>query len=362
MDKKRVILGLSGGVDSAVAALILKKQGYEVIGAFMKNFSETKNKLTGECSWLEDKRMAQKVAYHLGIQFIMFDFEKQYKEKVIKPMIEDYKKGLTPNPDALCNKIIKFPLFLKEAEKLRADYIAMGHYIKKIKKGDNYELHLAKDKNKDQSYFLWQINQKILKKTLFPIGDYTKEEVREIAKKNNLPNAERKSTVGICFVGKVNLVSFLEKKIKSKKGEIKNPEGEIIGEHNGIAYYTIGQRVINNKEIKVFDKYRNKYREKLYIADKNKRKNILIVSPKNKSPFKKKKFTIIKSNFINKINFPIKAKVRIRHLGKMHLCQITKEKNKLTCHLKTPLGDIASGQSAVFYKNSKILGGGEIRT
>jgi len=241
--QKTVLLGLSGGVDSAVAALLLKKQGYKVIGAFMRNFSETKNKLTGECSWLEDKKDAQKIAAILNIPLVILNFEKEFKKYIIDPMFKSYNSGLTPNPDSLCNKIIKFPFLWKQAKKLKADYIATGHYIKKIKNKFQYTLKIPKDKKKDQSYFLYELTQSDLQHSLFPVGNLTKKEVRKIAKQNKFPNHNKSSTKGICFVGKINMKTFLRQKIKPKPGNTKDPEDKIIGTHNGVMYYTIGERV-----------------------------------------------------------------------------------------------------------------------
>ena len=243
MKKLKILVAMSGGVDSSVAALLMKKKGYEVIGAFMKNWSDTKDPITGECSWREDRRIALKIAAKLNIPFITLDFEKQYKKEVVDEMFKKYKKGITPNPDIDCNQKVKFPLLWKAAQKLKADYIVTGHYAR-IKKGRNgCELLRAKDESKDQSYFLYRLNQNDLKLSLFPIGDYTKKEIRKIAEKNNFHNFNRKSTVGICFIGKVNLKQFLQKKIKPKPGKILNPEGRQIGIHDGIYYYTIGQRI-----------------------------------------------------------------------------------------------------------------------
>ena len=216
---------MSGGVDSSVAALLLKKQGYEVIGAFMINWSDTKNKITGECAWRDEKRIAMKIAAKLGIKFITLNFEKLYKKDVVDVMFKNYQKGITPNPDIDCNNKIKFPLLIKEAKKLKCDFIATGHYARINHKGitfgvknknGKYDLLRAKDELKDQSYFLYRIKQKELKNILFPIGEHTKKEIREIAKKNNFPNYDKKSTTGICFIGKINLKEFLQKRIKSK--------------------------------------------------------------------------------------------------------------------------------------------------
>jgi tRNA-specific 2-thiouridylase len=254
--KTKILVGMSGGVDSSVAALLLKKQGYDVYGAFMKNWSDTKNKITGQCAWVEEREHAIKIATKLQIPIITLDFEKEYKKLVVDEMFKKYKKGITPNPDIDCNQKIKFPMFLKEAQKRGINLIATGHYarIKKKnnkkffshisssgragnlkQKGDDggvFELHRAKDESKDQSYFLYRQNQNDLAHTIFPIGNLSKKKVRKIAKKHKFQNADKKGTVGICFIGKVNLKEFLSKKIKPKKGKILDPKGNKIGEHD----------------------------------------------------------------------------------------------------------------------------------
>ena len=361
--QKTVLLGLSGGVDSAVAALLLKKKGYKVIGAFMRNFSETKNKLTGECSWVEDKKEAQKIAAKLNIPLIILNFENEYKKYVINPMFESYKKGLTPNPDSLCNKIIKFPLLWKEAEKLGADYIATGHYIKRKKTKKGFSLQIPKDKKKDQSYFLYDLTQKDLEHTLFPIDKYSKEQVRKIAKKSRLSNYDKKGTSGICFVGKINMKDFLKQKIKPKKGKLLNPEGKIVGEHNGIMYYTIGERIGERYGIKINKEYSNKLGKKLYIANKKIKKNELIIAPEGHPILEKGNFYIKQINWISeKPKLPLKnIKVKIRHLGDMIPAKIQLKNKKYFCTTTRPIKGLAEGQSAVIYQKKNILGGGEIR-
>ena len=271
---ERVIVGLSGGVDSSVAAYLLKKNGYEVIGIFMKNWHDSSITISDNCPWIDDRNDAMIVAEKLGIPFHTLDFSKEYKTKIVDYMHSEYKRGRTPNPDILCNKEIKFDLFLKAALNLNAKYIATGHYCKKdeIKIDGNivYRLLVGKDKIKDQSYFLSQLNQFQLSKIKFPIGDLKKSEVRQIARKINLINAEKKDSQGLCFIGKVKLPEFLKKKLNPIRGKVikvdksaeifnqfknkkkleelvkeynySNCNGKVIGEHNGAHFYTIGQR------------------------------------------------------------------------------------------------------------------------
>lgn len=354
--KETVVVGLSGGVDSSVAALLLKKKGYNVIGAFMKNFSDTKNPFTKECSYLEDRRMAQRIASILKIKFVVFDFEKEYKRYVIEPMYEDYKKGLTPNPDILCNRIIKFPLFWKEARRFKADYIAMGHYarIKKTKRG--YELLAGKDDKKDQSYFLADLSQNDLKHTIFPLGNLTKLKVRKIAKKHNFPNWNKHGTIGICFVGPVKMQSFLKKRIKPKKGLVKNPEGRVIGFHEGLQYYTIGQKAGEHIGISI-EKPKEDAQKRFYVAKKLK-PNTLIVAPENHPILKKKKVNMKDLHLINPEEKIPKSglKARIRHLGRFHEGKLRKNEFVFNKEIES----VAPGQYIVIYHKGKVIASGEI--
>jgi tRNA-uridine 2-sulfurtransferase len=238
---KKVLVGMSGGVDSSVSAALLLEQGYEVVGAFMKNWSDGEKK--EECSWRTERRDAMRVAAQLGIELLTFDFEDEYRQHVYNYMIDEYKAGRTPNPDVLCNKYMKFGFLLREAEKLNCDYIATGHYAR-TKVDDDGTTHLlaGKDQNKDQSYFLCRLNQEQLKKTLFPIGELEKTAVREKAHALNLVVADKKDSQGICFVGKVKMQDFLAERIPEQSGNIVTLEGEVLGQHKGYAYYTIGQR------------------------------------------------------------------------------------------------------------------------
>lgn len=275
----RVVVGLSGGVDSSVAALLLKEQGYEVIGLFMRNWNDASVTLEDECPWIDDSRDAMLIAEQLGIPFQVLDLSHEYKERIVDYMFNEYAAGRTPNPDVLCNREIKFDLFLKKALALGADFVATGHYVQKdsieINGSTTYRLLAGEDPNKDQSYFLCQLSQEQLSKSLFPIGHLQKSEVRELAKANNLLTASKKDSQGLCFIGKVSLPDFLQQQLKSKKGKVieipadspkikayydlcrqspDNPEtlasalrlepgdGVVTGDHQGAHFYTIGQR------------------------------------------------------------------------------------------------------------------------
>lgn len=246
--RKKVLVGMSGGVDSSVTALLLQQQGYEVIGAFMKNWSDGASAEDApadaqECTWRSERRDAMRVAAQLDIPLYTFDFEKEYRAEVYEYMIREYEAGRTPNPDVLCNKYMKFGYLLREAQKLGCDYFATGHYarVQTDEKGSAH-LYAGVDDNKDQSYFLCQLEQPVLQKALFPIGHLPKPEVRRIAKEHGLWVADKKDSQGICFVGKVAMQSFLEKRIPPHPGNIVTTEGAVLGQHKGYAYYTVGQR------------------------------------------------------------------------------------------------------------------------
>lgn len=371
--KQKVLVGMSGGVDSSVAALLLKKQGYEVYGAFMKNWSDTKNKITGQCAWIEEREHALKIAAKLQIPIITLDFEKEYKKLVIDEMFKKYKKGITPNPDIDCNQKIKFPMFLKEAQKRGINLIATGHYAKiKVKRQKSdirnpiYEMHRAKDESKDQSYFLYRQNQNDLSHTLFPIGNLTKKKVRKIAEKHGFQNANKKGTVGICFVGKINLKEFLQQKIKPKKGKILNPERKQIGEHDGIYYYTIGQRLGPRYGFEVERDKSTGRLLKWYVAKKDAKKNIIIAAPEGHPLNFKQKITINDLHLIDEDkkeftkNLPRKVTARIRQVGELIPTTLTKKGNKIIATLNKPITGISEGQAIVLYDGTKVLGGGVI--
>lgn len=238
--KKRVVLGMSGGVDSSVAALILKEQGYDVVGIFMKNWNEEDE--TGVCTATEDYEDVSRVASQLGIPYYTVNFEKEYWDRVFSYFLKEYRAGRTPNPDVMCNQEIKFNAFLDYALKLEADYIAMGHYARVKEEDGKFYLVRGKDNNKDQTYFLSRIGQKALSKALFPIGDIEKSEVRRIAEENNLATAKKKDSTGVCFIGERDFDAFLDKYLLSKPGIIMTVDGKEIGKHHGLIHYTYGQR------------------------------------------------------------------------------------------------------------------------
>ena len=364
---KTVLVAFSGGVDSSVATYILKLQGYKVIAGFMKNWSDTKNELTGECSWREERRMALRVAAKLNIPLKTFDFEKSYRKDVIDEMFLYYKNGLTPNPDVVCNQKIKFPLFWKEAKKLKADLMATGHYVRRLPeqgKSKEYKLLRAICEKKDQSYFLYRTTQSELSHTLFPIGYYTKEEVRFMAKELEFHNYDKKGTKGICFIGKINLKDFLQQKIPPKKGRFVTPEGKIVGEHDGIMYYTIGQRIGPRFGMNIKKQPGKESGQRWYVAIKNVKKNEIIVAPEGHNVLLRKEIAVLKKNFhfINKKTHPKKVLARIRHVGELLPSQIKydKEKKIYLITLKQAITGVAQGQSVVLYNKDEVIGGGEI--
>ena len=343
--KEKILVGLSGGVDSAISLYLLKKEGYQVEAAFMKNFSNKVNK-DYKCSWQEDRLEAYKVASFLKVPIQTFSFEEEYKAKIVNYLFASYQKGLTPNPDILCNSEIKFKLFLEKACKLGFAKIAMGHYaiIKKDKNG--YHLLKGKDKLKDQSYFLSSLNQKQLSYSLFPLGDLKKEKVRKIAKKIHLPNAQRKDSQGICFIGKINLKEFLEKKIPNKEGKIIDSQGNILGKHDGIYYYTIGQR----KGINIGGS------GPWYVIKKDLKNNILIVGKNNDLKLYKKEIVVKKLHFLNKeYKLPLKAKGQIRYNQEDQDLEIFKKNNKYKVIFKEKQRGIAPGQILVIYKKRELI-------
>ncbi len=386
-NKKTVFMAMSGGVDSSVAALSLKKKDYNVIGVFMRCYN------IDDCAE-RDAEDARRVAEKLKIPFYVWDFEEEYKNKVVDYMVKGYKRGITPNPDVMCNKYIKFDLFLKKSLSMGANFIATGHYVRlrrnfqfpifnfqtnskfKIQNSKfSYHLFQARDLNKDQSYFLWTLTQKQLKYCLFPIGDYLKPEVRKIAKKAGLSTAEKKDSQGICFLGKVKLDDFLEQYIPEKKGDVLNIAGKKIGEHKGAHFYTIGQRHIKISNFKFQISNLDKNRKPFYVVKKDVKKNIVVVVEGDENPaLYKKEIKLTDINFINSDFYSlIRANKRIRILTRVRYRQpLAKAELSLIQNSELRIQNyklifdeqqkfVASGQSAVFYdKQGEMLGGGVI--
>ncbi|GAC1412497.1 MAG: tRNA 2-thiouridine(34) synthase MnmA [Candidatus Doudnabacteria bacterium] len=345
---KKVMIALSGGIDSAVSAVLLLQQGYEVEAGFMKNWSSTTGLIRNECPWIDDRREALKVAANLGIPMHTFDFEKEYTEKVMEYFFKEYSEGHTPNPDVMCNKEIKFKLLYDRAMEMGFDYLATGHYAQ-IKNG---RLIRSKDEFKDQTYFIYNIKTEQLQHILFPIGNYRKSEIRKLAQKWRLPNANRKESMGLCFVGKIRLDEFLNQKIKPKPGKVFDVSGKLVGEHKGIAFYTLGQR--QGLGIGGAGPY--------YIVKKDLQKNTLVVShdPKD-AQLQVKEIQISGLNWINRPKLPFKCLARFRHQQELQSVEITMLYADLynVKFAKTQIA-VASGQSLVLYKEKECIGGGVI--
>ncbi len=330
---KTVVVAISGGVDSSVSATLLKEQGFSVVGVFMRFWSESKSITKGE-------ERANEVAKNLNIPFYVLDVRDEFKERVVDSFLFSLKEGVTPNPCVVCNREIKFRILLEKLSDYKADYLATGHYVK-LKEG---KFFTAKDKNKDQSYFLWRIKKEWLDKLIFPLGNYKKEETRKIAKKFKLPTAEAKESQEICFIPD-DIPSFLKRNFLSSPGKVINTFGEIIGEHNGLFNYTIGQR-------KGLGLSGGPY----YILNKDIKNNNLIVT-KDEEELSKKELFYTEENFFQDISFPFKAKVKIRY--KSNSTDAVIEKGKVIFSQKQRA--ITPGQSVVFYKNEELLGGGIIK-
>lgn len=392
MKKKVVFVGLSGGVDSAVSAALLKKQNYEVVGVFIKTWHPD----FLECNEEEERRDAMRVAAHLDIPFLTFDFEDVYKKEVADYMIAEYRAGRTPNPDVMCNKEVKFGAFLNKSLKMGADFVATGHYTQnslnntflsspakatsafekyylrnsKVKdtflssdeakqdiREKKYLLFKGKDESKDQSYFLWTLKQEQLKNVLFPVGGLKKSEVRKLAEKFKLPVSEKKDSQGICFLGEVDLKDFLKHYIDTKQGQVVNESGEIIGTHEGVIFHTLGER----HGFTITKKSPND--GPYYVVGKDLTKNILVVSQNKQTAIKPENININleKTNWINKIpDESTKYTAQIRYHGEFLSCRVTiPETGKATVTFSKPIL-VASGQSIVLYDKDVCLGGGVV--
>ena len=352
---KTVYVGLSGGVDSSVSAALLKEQGYKVVGVYMKNW--TKNLPGFDCPWKEDFQDAKRVAVQLGIDFKVFDFETQYKQKVVDYMIAEYKAGRTPNPDIMCNQEIKFKLFLQTALEDGADLVATGHYAR----AKDSQLLTAKDSNKDQTYFLYRVTTDALQKTLFPLGDYTKPEVRALAQKYGLITASKKESMGICFVGKVGIREFLQHELgKQKQGDIIDQNNKKIGRHDGAIFYTIGQR--RGLDVGGGLPY--------YVVGKDMHKNeVYVTTLLDDNRLWNNRLRLTDVHWINQPpGDNTQVQVRTRHrapkaMGTLHIVSKKDDNTRYSVPMvEIELGEkiraLTPGQSAVIYSGEQVLGGG----
>ena len=393
----RIVVGLSGGVDSSVAAYLLKQQGHEVIGLFMRNWNDASVTLEDECPWVEDSNDALLVAQKLGIPFQVIDMSELYKERIVDYMFAEYEKGRTPNPDILCNREVKFDVFLQTALSLGADKVATGHYARVSSFVDErgkeiYQLLAGKDNNKDQSYFLCQLNQNQLSKALFPIGELTKPEVREIAREIGLVTADKKDSQGLCFIGKVSLPTFLQQQLIPKEGEIveifsdykefhkekpvletkldelkylskkikyQKEDGKVIGKHQGAQFFTIGQ----SKGLGI-----GGHKESCFIIDRDMENNILFVGEGKNFPGLYRKALKINNDEVHwvredlrlKNGESMKIKARIRYRQPLEDAVLYQYEEGFFIEFENPQSAIAEGQFAAWYQGEELLGSGVI--
>lgn len=341
----KVVVGLSGGVDSSVTALLLKQKGYDVIGLFMKNWEDEE-----DCGALADQQDVAIIADQIGIPFYTVNFAKEYWDNVFAHCLEEYAKGYTPNPDILCNREIKFKLLFDKALSLGAEFLATGHYARVL---DNCQLGRGVDCDKDQSYFLYTLKSDILQKVLFPLGEMKKAEVRRIAKEHNLATAEKKDSTGICFIGKKNFKPFLSKYIPMNPGNIETLQGKVVGRHDGIAYYTIGQR----KGLQIGGEG-----DAWFIVDKDEKRNTLLVVQGEEHPaLYAKELTATEISWVSTPpSFPFRCTAKIRYRAPDQPCLVQMIDNKLHVTFDTPQKAITSRQSIVFYQGDACLGGAMI--
>ena len=389
----RVVVGLSGGVDSSVAAYLLKQQGHDVVALFMVNWHERVGALTSACTWEEDALIAKMVAKKLDIPFHIVDLSKDYKKRVVDYMFAEYQAGRTPNPDVLCNREIKFDTFIEEALKFDAEFVATGHYCRKSEveaRGETiHQLLAGKDPNKDQSYFLCQLNQQQLSKAMFPIGELLKPEVREIAREQHLPTAERKDSQGICFVGKVDLPTFLQQQLEPKTGNVieipaafmakkkqvevneanfrklcfpypyKPWNGEVIGEHEGAHFYTIGQR----KGLNI-----GGHKEPLFVIGTDVKRNIIYVGEGANHPGLYRKGLFVANEDMHWIRTDLAMKpgetrdfdIRIRYRQPLEKGRIHLREDGAWFLFENEQRGITSGQFAAWYSGDELIGSGVI--
>jgi tRNA-uridine 2-sulfurtransferase len=344
----KVIVAMSGGVDSSVSAALLKKRGFDVTGMFMKCWSAD-DPLGENCTSTDDERMARLAAIRIGIPFYSINLVDEYKKKVVKYLLDGYKKGITPNPDVMCNKEIKFGLFFEKAMDLGADFVATGHYAQIVQEGRTHKILAGKDPKKDQSYFLSFINPKLLPRILFPIGEYKKTEVRKMARKFGLPNADRKDSQGVCFVGKIDFAEFLKQYIPAKIGKIVDSDGNVLGEHEGAYYYTIGQR-------KGIGLSGGPY----YVVGTDLKRNRVVVSRNERDLYTSE----VKVKNLNWFAKPSKqdicASIRYRQNPSPGTFSIDKLSKAGKLVFKEPQRAVTPGQLAVLYQGEQMLAGGVI--
>lgn len=351
----KVIVGLSGGVDSSVTAALLKERGFDVRGVYMKNWHSDDPKFQGVCPWEDDLRDARTVAAQLDIPFAVWNFEKEYHDRVVRYFFDEYKNGRTPNPDVMCNKEIKFHVFLEKALKMGADYIATGHYarIKKMPKSElTPQLLAGLDSNKDQSYFLWAIDKKILSRIIMPIGDYTKPQVRQLAKRFGLSTAEKKDSQGICFIGPIDVKEYLKTELPVKKGKLISIDGKVVGEHDGVWFYTEGQRAgIGTVGGGV----------PYYVVAKKIKTNELIVAPRKNSYLFARALVVSELNWlVDALPHSFRAQARIRYRHSLVPVSVKVQRHQAVVKFDLPQRAITPGQSIVFYRRNVVLGGGVI--
>ena len=359
MTKKRVVVGLSGGVDSSVAALLLKEQGYDVVGLFMKNWEDDDD--DEYCSSKQDLIDAVSVADRIGIEIEAVNFSKEYKERVFQNFLDEYQAGRTPNPDIFCNSEIKFKAFLDHAMGLGADLIATGHYAQVREKNGLFQLLKAEDGSKDQSYFLYRLNQAQLSKTLFPLGHLLKREVREIARRENLATSEKKDSTGICFIGERPFREFLNRYLPREPGEMQTPEGKVVGQHDGLMYYTLGQR----QGLKIGGS-RESNGEPWFVAAKDMQRNVLVVVQGHEHPLLLNDGLVADqlhwiAGHEPETHWVYAAKTRYRQPDAP--CEIDRISSGSTdIRFGQKQWAITPGQSAVVYESQVCLGGGIITT